>query len=79
MRMSGPQVDEAKRQQKTAYAHMPITDIYAGTLRFWGLQVEEAKREREGRPWPEAEQAAFKAQIADRCGCSKRLNRLPRL
>ena len=31
------------------------------------LQVEEAKRQREGKPWSDEEQAAFKAQIADRC------------
>lgn len=34
------------------------------------MQVEEAKRARDGKPWSEEEQAAFKAQIADRCACS---------
>lgn len=35
----------------------------------WVLQVEEAKRQRDGKPWSEEEQAAFKAQIAERCAC----------
>ena len=33
----------------------------------WLVQVEEAKRLRDGKPWSDEEQAAFKAQIADRC------------
>ena len=30
-------------------------------------QVEEAKRQRQGKPWPQDEQAAFKAAIVERC------------